>query len=192
MGGMAVGATYVFSRELARSGLPIQVIAVCGRNERLKVRMEKLASRVEMPIKVFGFTDQMHNLMDAADVLVGKPGPGTIAEAIAKELPLLIDALREPMTQEAGNLEMVVRQGLGEKITRDRPLADLVRQYMENADLYTRTQNNLRRAKNDRAIEELIEIALSKLPGGAPPRTGTAPLPTEPPAGDTTDKVSAP
>lgn len=187
MGGMAVGATYVFSRELARSGLPIQVIAVCGRNERLKLRMEKLAGRVEMPIKVFGFTDQMHLLMDAADVLVGKPGPGTIAEAIAKELPLLIDALREPMTQEAGNLEMVVRQGLGQKITRDQPLTDLVRTYMENQDLYTRTQNNLRRAKNDKAIEELIDIALEKLPGGPPPKPGTAQLPPM----DEPGKVSA-
>jgi UDP-N-acetylglucosamine:LPS N-acetylglucosamine transferase len=191
MGGMAVGATYVFSRELARSGLPLQVIAVCGRNERLKVRMERLASKVEMPIKVFGFTDQMHNLMDAADVLVAKPGPGTIAEAIAKELPLLIDAMREPMTQEAGNLEMVVKQGLGEKITRERGLSDLVRMFMENSDLYTRTQNNLRRAKNDRAIEELIEMVLAKLPGGAPPRVGTAPLPTEELPGGDPDKVSA-
>jgi UDP-N-acetylglucosamine:LPS N-acetylglucosamine transferase len=188
MGGMAVGATYVFSRELARSGLPIQVIAVAGRNERLKLRMEKLASRVDMPIKVLGFTDQMHLLMDAADALVGKPGPGTIAEAIAKELPLLIDALREPMSQEAGNLEMVVRQGLGLKITRDQSLTELVKMYMENQDLYQRTQNNLRRAKNDKAIEELIDLALAMMPGGPPPKPpGTAQLE---PIDDEADKVS--
>jgi UDP-N-acetylglucosamine:LPS N-acetylglucosamine transferase len=87
MGGVAVGATYLFSRELARSGLPIQLIAVCGRNERLRARMEKLARSAPIKIRVEGFTDRMHVMMDAADILIGKPGPGTIAEAIAKELP---------------------------------------------------------------------------------------------------------
>ncbi len=170
MGGMAVGATYYYARELARSGLPVQVIAVCGKNERLRVRTEKLAASADIPIKVYGFTDQMHLLMDASDVMVGKPGPGTIAEAIAKELPMLIDAKREAMLQEAGNLDLVIRQQLGMGITRERGLTDLVRTYMDNAELYQRTQNNLRRAKNDKAIEELIEMALSKLPGGPPQR----------------------
>lgn len=179
MGGMAVGATYYYARELARSGLPVQVIAVCGRNERLRQRTEKLAASADIPIKVYGFTDQMHLLMDAADVMIGKPGPGTIAEAIAKELPMLIDAKREAMLQEAGNLEMVVKQQLGMAITKERGLTDLVRTYMDNTDLYTKTQHNLRRAKNDKAIEELIEIALSVLPGGPPPRPGTKPLSPE-------------
>ncbi|MEB3285789.1 MAG: glycosyltransferase [Candidatus Sericytochromatia bacterium] len=170
MGGMAVGATYYFTREIARSGLPVQIIAVCGRNERLRNRIERLSALSDLPIKVLGFTDQMHLLMDAADLMVGKPGPGTIAEAIAKELPMLIDATRVPMLQEAGNLELVVRQNLGRAITKDEGLTSLVRQFMDNAELYQQVQRNLRRAKNDRAIEELIEIALSQLPGGPPPR----------------------
>jgi UDP-N-acetylglucosamine:LPS N-acetylglucosamine transferase len=169
MGGVAVGATYVFTRQLAESGEQLQVIAVCGRNERLKVRMEKLASKVDIPVKVFGFTDQMPLLMDAADIVVAKPGPGTIAEAIAKELPLLIDASHEPMAQEKGNLEMVVRQQLGLKIEKATPLIDQVRKLMGNEELYARIQENLRRAKNDKAIEELIDIALTQLPGWQKP-----------------------
>lgn len=168
MGGMAVGATYVFARQLVRSELPIQIVAVCGRNERLKERMERLAARTDVPMKVLGFTDQMPLLMDAADTIVAKPGPGTIAEAIAKELPILVDATREPMLQEKGNLELVARQGLGLKIQRDNPLPDLVRRLMENPDLYARLRDACRRAKNDKAIEELVALALEKLPGGAP------------------------
>ncbi|MFP5502564.1 MAG: MGDG synthase family glycosyltransferase [Candidatus Sericytochromatia bacterium] len=170
MGGVAVGASYVFTRQLAKSGLPVQVIVVCGKNEQLKARTEKLAAKVDMPVKVLGFTDQMPLLMDAADVLIGKPGPGTIAEAIAKELPLLIDAQREPMLQEKGNLELVKRQELGLSIDKGVPISDLVGKLMENQDLYGRIKENLRRAKNDRAIEELIDIALEKLPGGPPPK----------------------
>jgi UDP-N-acetylglucosamine:LPS N-acetylglucosamine transferase len=169
MGGVAVGATYVFTRQLAQSGLPLQVIAVCGKNERLKVRTEKLAGKVDIPVKVFGFTDQMPLLMDASDVVIGKPGPGTIAEAIAKELPMLIDATHEPMAQEKGNLEMVVRQQLGLKIEKHAPVFEGVRKLMENHELYQKIQENLRRAKNDRAIEELIDVVLTKMPGWQKP-----------------------
>jgi UDP-N-acetylglucosamine:LPS N-acetylglucosamine transferase len=186
MGGVAVGATYVFSRQLAESGLPVQVVAVCGKNERLRVRTERLAAHVSMPLKVLGFTDQMPLLMDAADVLIGKPGPGTIAEAIAKELPLLIDAQREPMTQEKGNLELVVRQQLGLKIEKGVPASDMVRQLMENTELYDRIQENIRRAKNDRAIEELIDEMLKQLPGGPPAKPG---LPAAEPASEADSKA---
>lgn len=179
MGGVGVGATYVFARELAQSGLPIQLIIVAGRNERLRIRCERLASKVEMPMKVLGFTDQMPLMMDAADVLISKPGPGTIAEAIAKELPLLIDAQREPMLQEKGNLDLVVRQELGLKIDKGDTITELVRKFMDNQDLYQRMQANLRRAKNDQAIEELINIALELLPGGPPPRPASATTPTD-------------
>ncbi|MEB3196509.1 MAG: glycosyltransferase [Candidatus Sericytochromatia bacterium] len=179
MGGVAVSATHDFARELATSGLPVQVIAVCGRNESLRVRCEALAAKADIPIKVLGFTDQMHMLMDAADIMVGKPGPGTIAEAIAKELPMLIDATSVPMLQEAGNLELVVRQNLGQAISKDQTLTALVSRYMDNAELYAQTQRNLRRAKNDRAIEELIDIALSQLPGGPPARLQAEPGPVE-------------
>jgi processive 1,2-diacylglycerol beta-glucosyltransferase len=175
MGGVAVGATYVFTRQLALSGLPVQVIAVCGKNERLKVRTDKLAAKVDIPVKVFGFTDQMPLLMDAADVMIGKPGPGTIAEAIAKELPMLIDASHEPMAQEKGNLEMVVRQQLGLKIEKISPVVDQVRKLMENEELYLKIQENLRRAKNDKAIEELIDIALTQMPGWQKPSPASSP-----------------
>lgn len=178
MGGVAVGATYVFTRQLAASGLPVQVIAVCGKNERLKLRTDKLAAKVDIPVKVFGFTDQMPLLMDAADVMIGKPGPGTIAEAIAKELPMLIDASHEPMAQEKGNLDMVVRQQLGLKIEKATPVVDQVRKLMENEELYLKIQDNLRRAKNDKAIEELIDIALTQMPGWQKP--GAAETPSEP------------
>jgi processive 1,2-diacylglycerol beta-glucosyltransferase len=180
MGGVAVGATYVFTRMLAQSGLPVQVIAVCGKNERLKLRTDKLAAKVDIPVKVFGFTDQMPLLMDAADIVVAKPGPGTIAEAIAKELPLLIDASHEPMAQEKGNLEMVVRQQLGLKIEKTTPLIDQVRKLMGNEELYARIQENLRRAKNDKAIEELIDIALTQLPGWQKPEPAESADATEP------------
>jgi UDP-N-acetylglucosamine:LPS N-acetylglucosamine transferase len=112
--------------------------------------------------------------MDASDVVIGKPGPGTIAEAIAKELPMLIDATHEPMAQEKGNLEMVVRQQLGLKIEKHAPVFEGVRKLMENQELYQKIQENLRRAKNDRAIEELIDVVLTKMPGWQKP----APEPT--------------
>ena len=60
-----------------------------GRNEALA---SKLGSRKwKMPVHVVGFTKEVHRLMRAADFLIGKPGPGSIAEAMIRKLPVLIE-----------------------------------------------------------------------------------------------------
>ncbi|MBU6428632.1 MAG: hypothetical protein KGR26_06465, partial [Cyanobacteria bacterium REEB65] len=105
MGGVAVKNTWRFARDLAGSGLPLQVMVVCGRNRLLERRVRRIASRSTVPMRVYGYTDQMPLLMEAADCIISKPGPGTIAEAIEMQRPMLIDAIREPMPQEKGNLD---------------------------------------------------------------------------------------
>ncbi|HKA12906.1 MAG TPA: glycosyltransferase, partial [Candidatus Dormibacteraeota bacterium] len=65
---------------------PWQVIAVCGRNERL--RRWLLGVRLQTPTVVLGFVEDMPDLMRAADLAVGKAGPGAIAEALATGVPL--------------------------------------------------------------------------------------------------------
>src|SRR6266704_4765499 len=69
--------------------LPLQLILICGRNEALA---SELRSRQwKMPVCVVGFTKEVHRLMRAADFLIGKPGPGSIAAAMTRKLPVLIE-----------------------------------------------------------------------------------------------------
>jgi 1,2-diacylglycerol 3-beta-galactosyltransferase len=67
---------------------PAQVAAITGRNERLR---EELESRTwPQPLRVTGFVENMHVWMAAADLLVTKAGPGTMAEALVVGVPMVL------------------------------------------------------------------------------------------------------
>jgi processive 1,2-diacylglycerol beta-glucosyltransferase len=94
--------------QLAGSG--IQVAAVTGHNSRLKRRLDTLARKADL-VKVFGYTNDMHKMMRAADVLVGKAGGLTVSESLAVALPLII---YNPVPgQELFNVDFLVNYGAG-------------------------------------------------------------------------------
>ena len=164
MGGVANKNTLRFTKELANSGLPLQLIVVCGRNASLKRKMDRLAAHSRVPIKVLGFTDQMPLLMDATDLAISKPGPGTIAELIHKQIPMLIDDIFDPMPQERGNLDFVIQKGIGLAITRDRSVAAMVRELMSDPLRFEQFRAAARAISNDRAVFDLVDLIMSFVP----------------------------
>lgn len=94
--------------ELASAG--IQVVAVTGHNTRLKRRLDTLAKKTDL-VKVLGYTNDMHKVMEAADVLVGKAGGLTVSESLAMGLPLI---MYNPVPgQEIFNVDFLVNSGAG-------------------------------------------------------------------------------
>ncbi len=165
MGGMAVPRnTYAVVHSLVKSGLPVQILVVCGMNVELKRKMDRVARKSPIPIKVYGFTDRLPQMMAAADLLIAKPGPGTIMEATIKELPILIDAVKEPMPQEKGNLEYVLKNETGLRISHYREVPELVERLMNDPKEYAWIQENMRRIKNEDAIFEIAETILGQIP----------------------------
>ncbi len=109
-GGDGMGRLEVTARQIALSGLPLQLIVVCGRNQRVKENLEFLNPRVPM-MQVFGFVNNIPELMGASDILITKAGPGTICEAFIAGLPIILyDAVPG---QEEGNVDYVVKNGAG-------------------------------------------------------------------------------
>lgn len=108
-GGEGTGHIYRIARRIAVSRLPAQLLVVSGRNRALKEQLEKVCW--EIPTRVYGFVENMPQLMGAADVLVTKAGPGTISEAFAAGLPqVLCDYVPG---QETGNVDYVQDQHAG-------------------------------------------------------------------------------
>lgn len=78
-------------RRLLKVEAPLKIIAVCGRDEELKDRMDKLVGKVpDKEIIVYGFTDQVHILMDQSDLLISKPGGASVTEALLRRVPMII------------------------------------------------------------------------------------------------------
>jgi hypothetical protein len=147
------------TERLDAAGLPVQLILICGRNEKLAA---KLRSRQwKMPVHIIGFTKEVHRLMRAADFLIGKPGPGSIAEAMVRKLPVLIECNAWTLPQERYNAEWVKEKGVGIVLKSFKDVVSGVRQMLEPAALAEFRKNVA--AQNNRAIFEIPEILATLL-----------------------------
>jgi processive 1,2-diacylglycerol beta-glucosyltransferase len=89
-GGMGPAPLDEIIQNLGRCGLPLQVLAVAGRNQAMRQRLEALRGKVALDLHTFGWSDNMPELMGAADLLITKPGGLTTAEALAAGLPMIL------------------------------------------------------------------------------------------------------
>jgi processive 1,2-diacylglycerol beta-glucosyltransferase len=108
-GGFGVGPTVELIAAFREATRPCQLVVVAGANEKLKKEAEAVAGTVGRPVKVFGFVNNIHELMDAADVVITKPGGLTSSEVLAKGKPMIII---DPIPgQEQRNCECLLEGG---------------------------------------------------------------------------------
>src|ERR1043166_6891775 len=88
-------------RELVHGELDVQAIFLAGKNEALKNEAELMAAEAKFPIKVIGYSDEVEQLMGAANVMISKLGGLTTFEALSCRLPIIADVITQPMPQEA-------------------------------------------------------------------------------------------
>ena len=146
------------TRSLDAAQLPLQLILICGRNEELAAKFN--AQQWRTPLKVIGFTKEIHKLMTAADFLIGKPGPGSIAEAMVRKLPVLVECNAWTLPQERYNAEWVAEKRVGIVLRNFREVVSGVQRMLEPAALAEFRKNVA--ALENRAIFEIPEI-LEKL-----------------------------
>jgi 1,2-diacylglycerol 3-beta-galactosyltransferase len=158
-GGYGSGVMYQIARRLDREAIPVQLILICGRNEKLAARFR--AETWKIPVHVVGFTKDVHRLMRAADFMIGKPGPGSIAEAMVRHLPVLIECNAWTLPQERYNAQWVREKDVGIVLKNFREVARGVRSMLDPATL-ARLRENVTALEN-RALFEIPEILESLL-----------------------------
>ena len=123
MTGGAEGSGGIYRRTAAilKKVDDVDVAVICGRNRLLRRRLTRLAARAGGRLTVLGFVDNMADWLRCADIVVGKAGPGTIAEATCCAAPLVLTSYVPG--QEEGNAEFVVSAGAGVYAPRPRQLA---------------------------------------------------------------------
>jgi UDP-N-acetylglucosamine:LPS N-acetylglucosamine transferase len=168
-GGHGSKVMYEITERLDEAGAALQLILICGRNEELAAKLR--ARQWKMPVKVIGFTKEVHKLMRAADFLIGKPGPGSIAEAMVRKLPVLIECNAWTLPQERFNVEWVKEKGLGIVLKSFKDVVPGVQRMLVPATLEQFRKNVA--AQDNRSIFEIPEI-LAKLLGQASMASGPA------------------
>lgn len=94
---------------LDRLELPFQVLVIAGRDRKLYNRLNRMQSRFTRPFRVYGFINNVQELMGAASLLITKAGGLTTSEALAVGLPMII---YKPIPgQEAENARYLIQSG---------------------------------------------------------------------------------
>jgi 1,2-diacylglycerol 3-beta-galactosyltransferase len=132
-GGYGTSKMLKILRQIDSSPLAVQLILICGRNEKLTQTLRVTKTRI--PIHVEGFTTNIPYYMALSDFFIGKPGPGSISEALSKRLPVIIDCNAWTLPQERYNARWVREKELGMVVQNHGQVASAVAELLEPGEL---------------------------------------------------------
>jgi 1,2-diacylglycerol 3-beta-galactosyltransferase len=128
-GGFGSRRMLTIAQRVAEARLNVQLIFVCGRNQRLRERLSAMA--LPFSHHVEGFTPAIPYFMRLADFFIGKPGPGSISEALVVGLPVIVERNGLTMVQERFNTEWIARHQLGMILHSFSELPSALRQILD-------------------------------------------------------------
>jgi UDP-N-acetylglucosamine:LPS N-acetylglucosamine transferase len=140
--------------EIARRLPNRQLLTICGHNDKLRRRLGAMPH--DAPLFVEGFTREIPRYMQLADYFIGKPGPGSISEAVAMHLPVIVECNARTLPQERYNADWVREQGVGIVLPDFRRIGRAVDALLE-PEPYTRFRSATERLHN-RAVFEIPDI----------------------------------
>lgn len=138
---------------------PLQVVYICGRNDSLRRELEQLPSPHQRMIT--GFTTDVPTYMAASDLMIGKPGPGTISEALHFGVPVIVNRNSRTMPQEIYNTRWVEEKGVGIVLRDFSELAFRLDALLKNDSLLE--MKSLAHKERNNAIFEIPAILMQIL-----------------------------
>jgi UDP-N-acetylglucosamine:LPS N-acetylglucosamine transferase len=139
---------------LQHSKIALQLIVVCGHNRMLMRELEAMPTR--FPMRLIGFTREVPHYMHISDFFVGKPGPGSISEALVKGLPVIVETNMKSLPQERYNAVWIEQNGVGVALKSFNGITEAVSTMLEPHNL-CRFRDNVARQKN-RAVFEIPSL----------------------------------
>lgn len=158
-GGEGAGRMGEIVDEFYRAGFSGRLLVIAGRNRKLEKDLRRRSSRFPFPVEVFGFTDQVYELMGRSDMIITKAGPGTIAEALAMGLPIVITSWLPG--QEEGNVDFVVKSGTGWVSKEPKKVVSLVRKMMKDKRAFSQIKSNIKKVSRPQAALDIAKEILS-------------------------------
>lgn len=157
-GGFGTGPMDQLVARLAGLKEGAQLLVVTGKNSSLLRKLGNLQPKFPHPLKLYGFVDNMQELMEVSDLLVTKPGGLTCAEAISKGLPMVL-AFPVP-GQESRNARAVEAIGAGALMNRVQDLPGMVESLWADPEKLRRMSQKGRQAARPQAAFDIAKLAL--------------------------------
>ncbi len=164
MGGAGSENTFLFYKKLLELNIPSHIIICLGRNERLRERLEKLPRPSHISASIIGYIPNISNLMAVSDLLITKPGPGSICEGLYLNIPMIIDETSGVLFWEQFHVEFVEKNRLGDVLRDLEQLPELVTRYLSDSAYYEKIKKNQKefdKKEFNKEVKELIASIVS-------------------------------
>jgi len=154
-------------RELVRGELDVQAIFLAGKNEALKTEAEIVAAEARFPVKVIGYSDEVEQLMRAANVMISKLGGLSTFEALNCRVPIIADVTTRPMPQEAGTVNLIVKGGAAVLLQRASDIVPVVRRMIDDSKHYAALRAATITIALPNATKRIVEEITALIPKAA-------------------------
>lgn len=158
-GGNGSKAMLEIAKRLECFGEKLQLIFLCGRNQELAESLRNNQSIQKRFITTF--TEEVPYYMHLADFFIGKPGPGSLSEALAMQLPVIVERNAATLIHERYNTDWVEQKQVGVVIPSFRNIHQAVEQFLKLENFIHYRTNVI--AVNNRAVFEVADILQSIL-----------------------------
>lgn len=142
------------AKRIEVAGSKTQLIFICGHNDKLRERLETM--KLSYPFHCVSFTQEIPYYMKLADFFIGKPGPGSISEALVMGLPLIVERNAWTMVQERFNTDWIAQNGFGVVLPSFRDIGTAVSTMLDR-EQFAGLRVNVE-AFDNRAVFEIPEI----------------------------------
>ena len=160
-GGFGVGPIEKIYNTLLSVEQPIQLVTIAGRNEKLREKLSRLSKPSRHKVKVMGFTKEIDELMQAADLVVSKPGGLTTSETLARGAVLVI--VNPIPGQETRNSDYLLENGAAIKANNLGTLGWKVDELLRDSARLNQMQANIAKIARPRAAFDVAEKSLELL-----------------------------
>lgn len=146
----------------------LQLIFIAGRNQKLETELREMDFRI--PVHIEGFTSQMPRFMQMSDFFIGKPGPGSLSEALFMGLPVIVERNAWTLPQERFNTDWVAEREVGIVVPSFRQIGRAVERLRDPA-AFAPYRANTRKHHNHAVFEviTILESILARKKGGSQP-----------------------
>jgi UDP-N-acetylglucosamine:LPS N-acetylglucosamine transferase len=156
MGGAGSYSSYAYAQKVASLDLNVHLLVCIGKNMDLKKKIEEIKKN-KTTIDCISFTNRVSDLMAVSDLLITKPGTGSVNEAVYSHLPMLIDGTDETLFLEKGNVNFVEENNFGDVATSLSEIEQIIKNYM-NPLYYSAIKESLYNYERKNFSENIMQI----------------------------------
>lgn len=160
MGGAGSQASYRYVRILARLKIPMHIIVCLGRNERLKRNIRKIQLPPGITTTLMGYTDRIADIMAMSDLVITKPGPNSVCEALQSEVPMILDEANGAIFWERLNIDFMVKHGFAESLKDYGQIDTMLPKYFQDTEFTDAVKKKMREfagVRYDQTIKPLVD-----------------------------------